>query len=357
MLLAVGACSFLDPLSQSGLSVILAPPDTALYVGAHLRARGLMVNSFGDEYPSTHFRYAGPDSSASVDIGGLVTGIAYGRARVVLTRSGLADTGWVSVVPAGELSIAASGMVHVVNTDGSGYQAVASYGNYSGGPSAWIPGGAGLLYQYADPMWQDSTSILAVDLAGSAPRLVAHGLNPRVSADGAWLYFQIVGDVWRVHLDGSGRERVTTSAPVSGVANPDPSPDGTQLAFSRAHWPSDGLAQVDVVTLASGAERTVAAMGMFPRWSPDGTRLAFWRWHSFGTLSEGEIVVVNADGTDAHTVSAPGRPYVEQAVDWSPDGRWLVARSYDIVDLIDVQTGLTLPLAFSSAFNLPSWRR
>src|SRR2546426_11413004 len=90
MLVVAGACSFFDPLHQEGLRIILSPPDTALYVGARLKARGLMVNSYGDQYPSDHLTYAGLDPSASVERDGTVTGVTYGRARVVVTRADLA---------------------------------------------------------------------------------------------------------------------------------------------------------------------------------------------------------------------------------------------------------------------------
>jgi hypothetical protein len=364
---AAGACAFLDPLRQGGLGVEISPRDTALYVGARFQSHALMVNSFGDRYPSTHLRYQGPDTSASVSPGGIVTGIAFGRARLVVRRSALTDTGWVSVVPAGVLAVAASGMVRVIHTDGSGYQAVASFGYYSGGPSAWLPGGAGLLYQYADPMGQDSMSILAVDLAGGAPRLVAHGLNPRVSADGAWVYFQkpkqnSASDLWRVHLDGTGGERITVSGSYAGDIEPDPSPDGTQLAFGRVS--GNYVTPIVIRTLAGGAERVLAVDGRLPRWSPAGDQIAYWRPSTaFGNYYAGEIVVANPDGTGAHVVSAAGRPYSAEALDWSPDGQWLVAHTfdpsdtYDPLDLIHVPTGLTLPLGYSSGFVLASWRR
>ena len=360
--LTVGACAFLDPMSQAGLGVLLTPRDTTLYVGAQFQARGLMVNSYGDQYSSTRLRFAGVDSSASVDVGGTVTGLGYGRARIVVTRADLADTGWVSVVPTGALAVAASGGVHVVNTDGSADRLVASYGTYSGGPSAWIPGGTGILYQYADPTGQDSMSIMAVDLAGGAPQLVAHGMNPRVSADGAWVYYQKPreysgSDLWRVHLDGTGPERIT-----SGGVYPDPSPDGTQVAFAYAS--SGGEPAVAIRTLATGEERVLAASGRYPRWSPSGTRIAFWRLSAANSSDyAGEIVVVSADGTEPRVVSAPGRLYVVDAIDWSPDGQWLVAHTYDDwdlnnpLDLIHVATGLTLPLGYSGTYHLASWRR
>ncbi|HUK68358.1 MAG TPA: hypothetical protein VLW50_06345 [Streptosporangiaceae bacterium] len=64
-----------------------------------------MTNSYGDQYPSTAIRYGGLDSAATVTGDGLVTGVAYGRARLVAVRSRFADTAWVSVVPTATLGV------------------------------------------------------------------------------------------------------------------------------------------------------------------------------------------------------------------------------------------------------------
>jgi Tol biopolymer transport system component len=67
--------------------------------------------------------------------------------------------------------------------------------------------------------------------------------------------------------------------------------------------------------------------------------------------------VINADGTGVRQVSADGRSYQALGLDWSPDGQWLVARSDSTVDLIQVATGLTLPLGYATGYTLASWKR
>lgn len=361
MLVTVGACTFFDPLRQEGLGVLLSPPDTALYVGAQFRARGLMENSYGDQYPSTHLRYAGLDPSATVDVGGTVTGIAYGRARVVVTRANLADTGWVSVVPTGTLAVATRGdrsTVFVVNSDGSGLQTVALTQPYHGGTSAWLPGNAGLVYE---SVVQDDTrgiQLVVTDLAGHSRQLVPLGQDPRASRDGNWVYFRYVvggGEIWRVHPEGTGLEQLRSS-PNSwvGAGDPDPSPDGTQLVFWTTHIPDDGF-QLTVRILASGTERLLGVAGLLPRWAPGGDLIAFWKGDAGGW--HGAIFVVNPDGTGVHQVSAVDRNYRPAGLDWSPDGQWLVARADTTLDLIQVATGLTLPLGYSGGHFDASWRR
>jgi hypothetical protein len=63
------------------------------------------------------------------------------------------------------------------------------------------------------------------------------------------------------------------------------------------------------------------------------------------------------NGSGAHVVSVPRRPYVE-GLAWSPDGRFLLARDYDrkLLDLIEVSTATTLPLPFSRGMSAPAWK-
>jgi Tol biopolymer transport system component len=169
------------------------------------------------------------------------------------------------------------------------------------------------------------------------------------------VYFQI-GGVWRVHPDGTGKERIT------GGVSPDPSPDGSRVVFQGS---SSGSATPIVIrTLATGMESVLEGDGHYPRWSPAGDRVAFWRPSgTYPNVYAGEIVVANADGSGVRVVSAAGRLYTDDAIDWSPDGQWLVAHpfddwdAYDPLDLIHVATGRTLPLAYSSGYTLACWKR
>lgn len=352
-----GACGFFDPLDQDGLRVLMAPPDTALYVGAQFQAHGMMRNSYGDVYPSEHLVYLGLDPAASVWRSGTVTGLAYGRARVAVTREHLADTGWVSVVPPGTLAlsrISDQSTVDIVGADGSGLMTLVSSGQANGGAPTWLPGNAGLVYQFAIPGGAGATQLFVTDLTGNTRLLVSAGQFPRAARDGSWVYFQNASAIWRVRLDGSGLEQVS---PAGGVpyGQPDPSPDGTQVLGIRGRFPDDGQFDVIVRDLAAGSDRTVGVAGLLPRWAPSGGQIAYWSGDPFSGRW-GAIAVVNADGTGNHQVSATGRRYDARGLDWSPDGQWLIARSDSTLDLIQVATGLTLPLGYAAAYHLPSWR-
>lgn len=359
----IGACGPLDPNDQSGLRVEVSPADTAVNLGGKVGVKGSMVNYFGDRYPSDHIMYRGLDPTiARVDAGGTVTGVAYGRARIVASRGDLADTMWVSVVPSGLLSVSSDygqSAVLVIGTDGSQSRQIVSSDQYSGGAAAWLSGDAGLVYQYT--VLGGATRLYVSDLAGNRRPLFSDPAgehdesSPRPSHDGIWVYFgygNYDGDVWRVHVDGSGLERVTGPAPAyQGDTDPDPSPDGSQVVSRRLT--SSGF-RLTVRDLTNGTERQFGVPGLLPRWSPDGTLIAYLDGDMDRDIFS--IFVIGSDGTGARQVSEPGRVYGPKGLDWSPDGEWLVAKSSVTLDLVQVKTGLTLPLAFGETYFYPSWR-
>jgi Tol biopolymer transport system component len=65
-------------------------------------------------------------------------------------------------------------------------------------------------------------------------------------------------------------------------------------------------------------------------WSRDGTKLAYrltGPTSNPSTMSDGDLVVVNADGTNPITIDRGTKDL--SAADWSPDGRWLVYARVD----------------------------
>jgi Tol biopolymer transport system component len=209
-----------------------------------------------------------------------------------------------------------------------------------------------------------SGGILRVsDGAGGSHRLAPSSTAteeqiPRVSRDGLWTYFQYTGppatgiELWRVHLDGTGLERIGAAGdPYYADLEPDPSPDGTRLAYGTSR--PDGTWHVIVRDLATGTDHPLGVVGRLPRWSPSGDRIAYWNTPDG---YNGTIHVVQPDGSGDRLVSTVGVGYADAGLDWSPDGAWLVARSADALDLIEVATGQTLPLPWSAPYAWPAWR-
>jgi Tol biopolymer transport system component len=162
------------------------------------------------------------------------------------------------------------------------------------------------------------------------------------------------GGIQGMNADGTGRRTLVAGR----YTGPDPSPDGTQIVFSRvtagsnalmimnadgtdsrvlvagefyaADWAPDGRSiaaiagiqrhggPIKVITVTGGSARFLTGPALpaddwYPRWSPDGTRVAFSRYFGDGD----DIWVVNADGTALRQLSALGG----FAPVWSPDGR------------------------------------
>jgi len=116
------------------------------------------------------------------------------------------------------------------------------------------------------------------------------------------------------------------------------SPDGNQVAFC---WNGDNQDNVDIYVKLIGTESllrltTDPAQDTSPAWSPDGRFIAFRR----NTREGSGFYFVPAIGGPERKIAAafPARAhYRGRAVDWTPDGKFLV-----VVDRESEQTGFSV---------------
>ncbi|MFH0916929.1 MAG: hypothetical protein V1912_10870 [bacterium] len=134
-------------------------------------------------------------------------------------------------------------------------------------------------------------------------------------------------DICTVNTDGTG---LTTIAGGEGCQmSPKWSPDGSQMVFAESA-PGD-VDPIDVwVMNADGSGKTQLTNGPIrnwhPTWSPDGTQIAYtsWLWAHNPQTGEGEravIMVMNADGSDAHMVTSDEGEAVDYYPRWAKDGK------------------------------------
>jgi Tol biopolymer transport system component len=212
---------------------------------------------------------------------------------------------------------------------------------------AWSPDGRHIAFVSAgvsrseDPREQD-IYVMNSD-GGDVTRLTNDSVpdsSPAWSPDGGQIAFAHTpglgkedadGVIIVMNADGSGRRQLTRHRSPSGVVfdgAPAWSPDGTRIAFSRAHYPAHG-GQPDagsyVVDTSGEGEQLLVADGYGIAWSPDGTRIAFTSVQDrFGKTCfhecspSGEIYVAGADGDDLRRLTRTEAD--DTSPTWSPAG-------------------------------------
>lgn len=345
--------------------LVSAPKDTAVYIGRNYNLRVATVDRYGNPRTDT-VTYSVSSGPVSVNSGSnTLSPSAVGRGIVIAQAQGLSDTSFVSVVPQG--SLAASRIVQntgqaaevvMFNLDGSGYRRLATTsvpGWFTDMAPRWNSTGTHIIYHDGG----HEKRLFVADTLGSARRLITTAYPivsetwAQYSRDGSWIYYSgrpghQNNSLWRVRVDGSSPEQIGPKVGFYDVdSNPSPSPDGKRLVYvTNRAYPNIVLRILDI---ESGAVTALDIPGATPIWSPQGDRIGFEAY--------GEIKVVNANGSGQRIVSQVNRKY-NYGIDWSPDGDWIAARSSTgrVIDLIHVESGLTLPLPFTGSFEQPTWR-
>jgi len=333
-----------DVLHGHIISIAVVPADTAVYVGRSYTLRAHASDRWGNSVDTTAV-YGGVSGGVTVSAAGVVTGTAISRAAIAYRVGDVADSVHASVVPVGTIAahvrrarVGDQIGVAVVNLDGSAFRRVAvetpprSYGGeepaeHETAPR-WNPAGTTIAYQESRATESgtspgfDQKRLHVTDLAGpSRPVFDASAFytdgQPDWSADGASIYFvgrrasELFLHIWRVRADGSG------PAPLGGVAD--------NVFESR------------------------------PAVSPDGQWIAYVDAADYSGYS-GALHVVRPDGGGDRRL-APGAAY-QPVVDWSPDGRFIIAGSanYGVLELIDVVSSARIPLPYASRLSQPAWQ-
>jgi hypothetical protein len=345
--------------------VTLRPAQAVVLVGGTYQQSATVIDRGGNApNPAPSLTFSTIDPTVTVSAAGVVTGAAYGLAGVKVTSGILTETAVVSVVPSGRLATISllpgattDPAVTVMATDGSGPRRYPSPQDVSA--AAWSPDATRMYYVGTSRDANPTQRIYSLAISDGAintliPDTVsalsgAKLISPAVSFDGTWIYFatQIAqngptsGEIWRAHPDGTGAERLVSGAvagsPYVVRTSPSPSPDGTRLAYvEKTTSPTTTANDIKILDLQSGSTLTIRGSGADEiRWSPSGDRIA--------TKGGAGLYVVNADGSGLTQLIQNVDTFA--GLDWSPDGRWLLANIYGVATILEpTTTGLRLPL-------------
>jgi serine/threonine protein kinase/Tol biopolymer transport system component len=175
------------------------------------------------------------------------------------------------------------------------------------------------------------------------------------SRDGKWVTYVTYpeGTLWRSKPDGS--ERLQLTYPPMQAALAHWSPDGQQIAFSA--FTTGKPWKIFFISRDGGSPRPITSEQQLetdPTWSPDGKRLAFGHFDPIGP-EQTFIAVFDVKNQSVSQLTGSKGLFGPR---WSPDGRYIVALSYDNRKLVlfDVKTQLWRPLpANVGGFGYLAW--
>jgi Tol biopolymer transport system component len=215
-----------------------------------------------------------------------------------------------------------TGLVCLINADGTGTVQLTARSGASHRRPAWSPDGQRIVCAVADREFGEDLYVIKADGTGISrltenlpPRIFDH---PAWSPDGSAIAFTVVGsgmvpEIATINPDGTGLRTLLS------LASPRReelvwSPDGERLAFVDH---SEGNGDVFAINRNGSGLLNLSdhpAIDRSPAWAPDGERIAFLSNRG----DQQSIYVAGADGSGLTQLAHEATP---GHFDWAPDGQ------------------------------------
>jgi Tol biopolymer transport system component len=252
--------------------------------------------------------------------------------------------------------------IYTMNPDGSGQTRLSTNAARDAEP-AWSPNGRKIAFVSTRT---GSAQIHTMNADGSGVRRLGGGSSPAWSPGGTQLVFERRGDLYRMRADGAAVKRVTASRRIE--QDPAWSPNGKKIALTVRTSSNDRNSNGVFVMNPNGTgldQITPAPPSRYkidnaPNWSPDGKKIAFRRFQQGGTVS---VRTVNANGTGERQITAQGDGDDRCCAGipaFSPDGGKIVFSNSSTIYTVNAdgtnQTQLTFRDSFGVFNNDPDWQ-
>ncbi len=224
----------------------------------------------------------------------------------------------------------------------------------------WSPNSGQILYSRLDfaneQAYLGIPSMWWLDLETKETRPVFQdaqlpGYNPRWSYDGAWLSYTSASPqaIQVYNLQSGERQSLPTEIGSAAVWSPNAQ---TFLISDLQFFGDKYLNKLSLYDVTSGTLTPLPSEENFddntPTWSPDGEWIAFARgeWTIDRASSGDQIWISRPNGSEARALTDDAETTHGPAA-WSPDGRYLLFRSYSVtnvdapsqIHILDLETG------------------